>query len=413
MVAIKKKPTRPALLRRLSAIPLSTSKSNRVDRDMRVIFGCALIQKGDLNDSRPWFIDDKSLRQVLSLVKKAGAKGLKSRFTHPNMSNDGLGSYLARLRNPRLSDDGETVLVDAYVQEIAFRRVDPELGMSRGEYILDMAINDPDALGLSLDPDLDLMAMEKEQREEDAYQPMRFVKLRAGDFVDEPASTRGGLFGGAKLSIATAPRLATNSLDSLFADASEDVIRTRVGDFLDTYLANRFSQGTNKKEPPTMAELTAADVQKAIEANNTNLFSAIDTKLSSSIEAALAKLGKAGEQKLSESEALQKQADTFAELTALAQLSGLPDSDKMLSDWIKKVPSGFSVIDAKAQLGDLAIKHNKLTDGDPNPESGSLDRKLGAAYDEHSKLHKALGISKEEWIKGAKAEMAAAAAAEE
>lgn len=209
---------------------------SRVDTENRVVYGVAVLQTGPLNegDARPWFIDAESLSQVLSLAT-VNPKGLKARWTHPNMSNDGMGTFLGRWRNFRI--EGGTLFADLHLSEIAFREGDE----SRGQYVMDMAKNDPDAFGVSIFPVLDKAAMEKLQTAA-GTQPMRFSKLVAADVVDEPAATRGGFFGG-RLSIGTLPAKATQALDAVFPlGTPETVICQRAQAFLDTYLSTKFPE---------------------------------------------------------------------------------------------------------------------------------------------------------------------------
>ena len=102
------------------------SSAARVDRVRNVISGVSVIQVGPLNegDSRPWIIDAMTAKQVVSMGN-ASPKGLKARWTHPGMSNDGLGSFLGRWKKFRLSDDGATVLACALASILAQAR-DPK-----------------------------------------------------------------------------------------------------------------------------------------------------------------------------------------------------------------------------------------------------------------------------------------------
>jgi len=380
------------------------SQNSRIDRDRHIIFGVSILQKGDLNDDRPWMIDNVSIKQVVDLAKST-PKGLKSRFTHPNMSNDGLGKFIGRLRKPRVSQSGNDALADLHMAPIAFKSSIEGMQQSIGDYVLDLAENEPDVFGISLAPKLDEAAMGKLEKS-GSRTPMRFLKHHAGDVVDQRAATRGGLFGGVDLSIGTAPRLASESLDKLFADADEIVIRQRVGSFLNTYLENRFQQTPEKTKEAEMPELTMKDVTDAIDTSNKSLLSGIDDTIAKAIQGALTDPESGKKEVPSDlSDQLLSQQKEAQGLTALAQLCGLSNSDELLTDWLGKLSAGFTVVDAKAQLGELAIKHNTLTDGDPTPDDGGLDRKLSAAYDEHTNLHKGLGFTKKEWIASAKKEL--------
>lgn len=399
--------------------PKSTGGDVRVDRTggdygAGIIYGASLITVGEALGHGAWidqeFVD--SVTKALNLKKK---NGVKSRFTHPSLSGDGLGKFMGRAKTSKTI--GQQSLGDIHFAKSAHNTPDGDLA----SYVMDLAEEDPSAFALSIVFQRDRGAedrfaakfSDKDGRfvspDKNNSRNLRHVRLSdflAVDFVDDPAANPNGLFHRGQDLAVEADQLCAYALGisdekPVLTHLSADV--DRLASFAARFLE---SHGLEVKEKFTMAELTLADVQKAIDANNTNLLSSFNANL----ETALAKLGKPGDAPPADSqqainEALQKQAETINELTALAGLSGLPESDKMLSEWIKKVPSGFSIVDAKAQLGDLAIKHNTLTKGDPNPETGSIDRKLAAAYDEHAKLHKALGISKEDFIKGAKAEM--------
>ena len=394
MVAIRSLPTSDyQLLRTAVGLP----SNSRVDRERKIIFGVSMLQKGDLNDDRPWTIDDVSIAQVIKLTK-SNPKGAKSRFTHPNMSNDGLGKFIGRMRKPRRSEDGQHALANLHLAPIAFKTTIEGMSQSLGDHILDLADNDPDVFGLSLAPKLDQEAMRELERRGQRT-PMRFAGLHAVDVVDEPAATRGGIFGGMELSIGNAPKLASESLDKIFAGAEEEVIRQRVDSFLNTYLANRFHSQDQPLGEDIVSELTMKEVQEAI-----------DKSLASSKESLLSSIKELLPQKESSDSSPQPDGPTSAEmakraseLTALAQLSGLEGSDELLSNWMKDLSSDSVVLDAHKQVNKLLSEQNSLTDGDPNPDDGGqIDAKLSAAYEQNASVHKGLGLSKAEWIKHAK-----------
>ena len=154
----------------------------------RIIRRAKVIEAGQLNDDRPLLIDDITLQQVAD-HGNAATRGIKSRWTHPSMSSDGLGSSVGRARNFRV--EGNSVYADIHVLKTS----DYSPRGNIGQYILDLAEEDPESFGLSIVADFseemqadlsDLQAGEK--------LPLRLKGLRAVDFVDEPAATRGGLF---------------------------------------------------------------------------------------------------------------------------------------------------------------------------------------------------------------------------
>ena len=120
----------------------------RVDRAARVIFGANMMQLGDINDDRPFTVDTKTLQQVQEFGERS-RNGLKARFTHPNMSSDGMGSHLGRWKNLRI--DGDKIRGDLHIADAAFRSPQGDLA----SYVMDLAESDPESFGVSLATSLD------------------------------------------------------------------------------------------------------------------------------------------------------------------------------------------------------------------------------------------------------------------
>ena len=154
-----------------------------------VISGVSIATTGEAIGHHLAF-DDTSLAQLQQLA--AGKpRGVKSRFTHPDWFHDGLGKYLGRFTNFRIEPAGESL--------IPSQKLVADLQLSKtshtspagdiGQYVLDLAREDPSALGVSVVVDLD--------RERIEGQPLplaRITELYAADVVDEPALNPGGLF---------------------------------------------------------------------------------------------------------------------------------------------------------------------------------------------------------------------------
>lgn len=207
------------------------------DKGKGAIFGYAVISKGKLNeqDVRKWEMDDISLQQIVELGNK-GTLGLKSRFGHPNMSGEALGTFLGRAKNFR--KDGEVVRADLYFDETAYKTPSGDLAT----YVLDLAINDPDSFGTSI-----VFSAEFETRLEKDGTPkkdekgnslpdlVRFKKLYGSDVVDDPAATNG-MFGKFFNESVELSAKATEFLDKLLCNP--DVVE-RVMSFLERYRENR------------------------------------------------------------------------------------------------------------------------------------------------------------------------------
>jgi len=168
-------------------------------RKAGIIRGASLISEGEALGHDMW-IDRAALSQVVALADES--TGVKVRFTHPSMSSDGLGSYLGRARDLRLSEDGSRVLGDVHFSPVSRK------GDDRGGYVLELAKEDPKAFGLSIvfDPDHSAAQAFVEEFSDDGdfvspaaenvrnLQHVRLSTLDGADFVDSPAANPDGLY---------------------------------------------------------------------------------------------------------------------------------------------------------------------------------------------------------------------------
>jgi len=171
----------------------------RVDRERHVLFGVSAMQAVEAIGHR-LMIDYTTLEQFVELANAAG-NGLKSRFTHPGLSADGLGKHLGRMRNFRI--EGDRALGDLYLSGSAARSPHGDLR----SYVESLAAEDPEAFGMSVVVDgyrvwkLDDGTEQtddgdgKPQNAVGKYPVLRVVAAQAVDAVDEPAANRAGLFG--------------------------------------------------------------------------------------------------------------------------------------------------------------------------------------------------------------------------
>lgn len=175
-----------------------------VDREAKVIRGFVLAQEGPFKDLRGEF-DVKGLKEI---AKMANSKpnGLKSRFAHPSLSGDGIGSFLGRAKNVRMGvaqveRNGKllelnAVRGDLHLDKTAFATPSGDLG----SYVMDLAESDPDALSSSLviQPDerkrLDRKGMPVLGEDGMELPPLWFPKeLHAIDVVDTGDAVDGFL----------------------------------------------------------------------------------------------------------------------------------------------------------------------------------------------------------------------------
>ena len=202
-----------------------------------VILGYSVINKGKLNeqDVRKWEMDDVSLNQIVDLGNKS-VIGIKSRFGHPNMSGEALGTFLGRAKNFRR--EGDVVRADLYFDETAYKTPNGDLAT----YVLDLAANDPESFGTSI-----VFSAEFETRLEKDGTPkkdakgkllpdlVRFKMLYGSDVVDDPAATNG-MFGKFFNESVELSAKASEFLDKLLCNP--DAIE-RVMSFLERYRENR------------------------------------------------------------------------------------------------------------------------------------------------------------------------------
>ena len=201
---------RSPIARGLAAVPtadLIDAKGG--DAGAGIIRQCAVITVGEALGHDLW-IDREFLSQVSDAIN-AAESGVKMRFTHPDMSGDGLGSYLGRAKNASI--DGDVVRADSHLSKSSRKTPDGDLG----GYVMQLAEDDPEAFGLSIAFEHDYEAEVAFAMEHGAYMNAfdeldltnyqspdanntenylhcRLKVLKAVDAVDTPAANPGGLF---------------------------------------------------------------------------------------------------------------------------------------------------------------------------------------------------------------------------
>lgn len=249
----------------------SSARPVGVDRDKHVLRGYVVAQAGPFKSEGRGEFDELSLKGILEAWP---ARGLRSRFSHPTESSDGLGKFLGRARDPYLSTvaidgpDGKPVSVpavraDLHLSPTAF---DANPNGNLGQYVLDLAAEDPAALSSSL-----VLRKKEEYRiNEDGTEKMgddgrplpplwRIEKLFATDIVDEGDAVDAVL--GSELSPSNEPRWTrdyltqgTALIDRLFAGQTRSVVKARLTAFLHRYLDRRYGS------PSMSADLLGASL---------------------------------------------------------------------------------------------------------------------------------------------------------
>ena len=175
-----------------------------------------------------YWIDSEMLSQTAAAIN-ASRNGVKVRFTHPDMSGDGLGSMLGRA--VKASVVGDVVYADLHFSQSAHKAPDGDLA----EYVMTLAEEDPDAFGASIAFGIDLDGIQEFAVEHgatlkadgwidfDAFESpdelntgnlphVRLAELFAIDTVDSPAANPQGLFHKGPKIAAQAEQLLSYSL---------------------------------------------------------------------------------------------------------------------------------------------------------------------------------------------------------
>lgn len=215
---------------RLRTLP-TKSEGAAVDREARVIRGVSCAQAVEAL-GHGLMLDSTTLSQLAELGN-AAKKGVKSRFTHPGLSSDGLGKYLGRLRDFRVEDD--KTLADLYLSDLASKSPDGDLA----SYVMDMAADEPDMFGLSVVIDVDAVwqradgseipveekgedgRFKRNKRPDDATTKLPLARVKqfvACDVVDEPAANRDGMFSASLWSTNQLSEQMFGDLDALLAE---------------------------------------------------------------------------------------------------------------------------------------------------------------------------------------------------
>jgi len=238
-----------------------------VDREKNILRGYVIAQEGPFKSDGRGEFDREALEAIVSLGN-AKSGGLKSRFTHPDMSNDGLGKFLGRardLRMDRAKDERTGKTVDAVRGDLHFDKTaldtPPEGGKPLGLYVMDLAESDPGALSSSIV----VVADQEYRREKDGTtmkdaggEPLpplwRPTALHASDIVDTGDAVDGLL--SAKFDVEQLPLSVLwkgeQLLDAVFFDQPRDVVEARLNAYVARYLNRKFGEPPAPPATPKM-----------------------------------------------------------------------------------------------------------------------------------------------------------------
>ena len=231
-----------------------------VDRKQQIIHGYVVAQEGPFKSDDRGEFDESALRQIVKLIK-AAPNGLKSRFAHPSLSDDGIGKFLGRVKDPRIEEIGpresyggkrtdtvKAVRGDLHLDPTSRNTPSGDLG----GYVMDLAESDPDALSSSL-----VLTTEKAFRIDKKGRPLkddagnelpplwRPQALHASDVVDTGDAVDGML----SLDIETEAilpdaivRQGAKLLDKQFAGQPREAVEARCEAWLSRYLDMRYGE---------------------------------------------------------------------------------------------------------------------------------------------------------------------------
>lgn len=334
----------------LRASKVASDKSVGVSVSERLIRGYVVAELGDFKDKRGSF-DSQALDKIVELGNAAGSQGMRSRLGHPNESDDGLTKHLGRSSNFRR--DGNKVRADLKIASVA---MDEPVGGGKpiGQYVMDLATEDPGAIGSSLV--LKTEKLERKGPDGERLPPLWTpTQLFASDIVADGDAVHGDLLSvdaldefmeGSQRRIPTKLAVAgAQYLDQMFPDSDRDVIAARMDAFKERYLARRFGadaislttsltsgDGINPKESDVDQETS-----KAIE----DLNGRIDALSKTNSELLASQTAQAGvieslhqmmKEDVDSRKAAQSQTNRAAEIAALCKQAGNKNAEQFIAD---------------------------------------------------------------------------------
>jgi hypothetical protein len=379
-----------------------------VDRENRIVHGRVVAELGPFKSKGRGEFNLSSLERIVDLGNSAPG-GLKSRFKHPTMSDDGLGKYLGRDKNFRL--DGDKVRADFHIADVAMQSPPEGGGTPYGEYILNLASNDPGALSSSLVLDYkseyQLEPDGKTRAKDDSGELLPPVwlptKLWAIDVVDTGDAVNDFLSMDDLSENDKLVRQVASALDSYFSleEMDRESMETRIDGFKHKFLAYHFGE-------PEMPE---TDFQPIIEGQNKisenlaalgNAFGALAEKLGSFVDATQQKpeAGIETEQPLSG-------ADLTKKIVALCK--AVNKSDLAL----EFIEEGLGLEQVKDRLLSATASERNLTSdatggenhSAPASKQSKLETQIQSEWDEGIEVYSRLGITRDSFVKSRRIEL--------
>lgn len=267
----------------LSILTLETGL--KLDKDKGILYGAQVAMLGEAR-GHGMELDEVTLNQIVALGNQ-NAKGVKTRFGHPNECTPALGTFLGVRKNFRV--DGRYVRADLHMSEAARREY--------AEHVLAMAELHPEKIGNSVvvsgtrefRRDADGRRLRDEQGKE-LLPVLRITDLHAVDVVDEPAAG-DGMFAAPVDGVQFHPRTIVeikNALDKPgFIDRVRAVLLGRA----------KFEDDITNQADPAVSEAEANMTLKEFKERHPDLVQELAAELSAGHAAALETAEKTGVEK--------------------------------------------------------------------------------------------------------------------
>lgn len=228
----------------------------RIDKANHILLGVSVAQPVEALGWK-FLLDGRTIEQLVLLIN-AAPNGIKSRFTHPGLSEHGLGKFLGRMKNGRVDALGNAI-ADLHLSKTA---ASSPAGNLR-DYVIDLAEEDPEAFGVSVVIQTDTVWVLDDGTEIEAegtrpdnatteYPVARVQDLRAADLVDQPAANRNGIFAFADFDQQTTNPLA----EKIFAQLDALIKQHSIPETAVPELVNQFF-GEPTQPRPQLAALSA------------------------------------------------------------------------------------------------------------------------------------------------------------
>jgi len=220
-----------------------------------IIPGFAVVTRGEALGHGVW-LDQEFVDSIRGYLE-AERSGVKARFTHPDMSADGLGRKLGRADSGRLDREGDLLRADLHLYKSAHKTPEGDLA----EYTLSLAAEDPGSFGASIVYQIDLDA----ERE--------FFEAHGGEVVEEDEGflvwINDNFTSPDELNVDNLPHaraaglLAVDIVDDPAANPDGLFSRTRNPAIVDADRLLRFATGLDA-EQPTMQALSVSPARARV-----------------------------------------------------------------------------------------------------------------------------------------------------